>query len=291
VSQGLPPPWSPPPLSCDGFRARVHARADLPPLERRAFDRHATECRACGRVLLECERLDDLLLHWVAPEPSGAPAGDEAGDSFDERVLKALRGEGPTAGCAESTASLHHFVAGDLEPWLAARVERHLMRCASCRDHLDEVNHSRKVWLAWRAPEPAEGFADQIVRRLEPATRSARRRRQVAELLLGAIPVPRIAAGLVLTSLTLLAFGVVRARLEVTTPPQHDQQHDQQVVQSRRDGPPSDPPPVSRGVDYVPTPYVPQAGSSDPTDSFSPVFHAGERGTLRHALRGEPLDR
>lgn len=268
MSAGPPDSWSPPPVSCDGFLARVHGRADLPPLERRAFDRHADECRACGRVLLECERLDDLLLQWNAPDPDAAGAGDAADAAFDEKVLRALRGEGPTAGCAESTASLHHFVAGDLEPWLAARIERHLGQCAACRDHLDEVRHSRKVWLTWRAPEPAEGFADRIVRRLEPASRAARRRRRIADLLLGAIPVPRVAAALVLTSLTLLAIGVVRSRRDVGPGPSPD-------IKERP------------GPTNVPTSYAPQAGSSDPTDSFSPMLHAGEHGSLRRALHGD----
>jgi anti-sigma factor RsiW len=267
VSAGPPESWSPPPFTCDGFLARVHARADLPPIERRAFDRHADECRACGRVLLECERLDDLLLQWVAPDPDAA---DPADATFDEKVVRALRGEGPTAGCAESTASLHHFVAGDLEPWLAARVERHLMRCPACRDHLDEVRHSRKVWLTWRAPEPAEGFADRIVRRLEPASRAARRRRRIADLVLGAIPVPRVAAALVLTSLTLLAIGVVRSRREAAP------ERSPVIVDGKRSA-----------NTIVPTSYAPQAGSSDPTDSFSPVLHAGEHGSLKRALRGE----
>ena len=286
MSAGFPESWSSPPLSCDGFLARVHARAELLPLERREFDRHGAACRACARVLLECERLDDLLLQWRAPEPARAgaddPARGNAGDdsiaSFDERVLQALRGEGPTASCAEATASLHHFVAGDLEPWLAARVERHVARCAACRDHLDEVQHSRKVWLAWSAPEPAEGFADRIVRRLEPATRAARRRRQIADLFLGAIPVPRIAAGLVLASLTLLAVGVLRSRVDL--PVQRPT-----VFPGATDG--STETGFTRGNPntYLPTRYAP-AGSSDPTDSFSPELTPGSHGSLKRALRG-----
>jgi len=282
VSADPPDSWSPPPLSCDGFRARVHGRADLPPLERRAFDRHAGDCLPCGRVLLECERLDDLLLQWVAPDPDAADASDDGsvgGASFDERVLQALRGDGPTAGCAESTASLHHFIAGDLEPWLAARVERHLGRCAACRDHLDEVRHSRTVWLAWRAPEPAEGFADRIVRRLEPASRAALRRRRLADLLLGAIPVPRIAAALVLASLTLLAVGVVRSR--TATPP------DRTIIDKAGQTPISAQP-ADKPTFFQPTAF---AGGSDATDSFSPALQSGERGTLKRALRGEPSGR
>lgn len=280
MSAGSSASWSQPPLDCDGFRARVHARAELPPLERRAFDRHGADCRACARVLLECERLDDLLLQWRAPEPARGNAGDDFLPSFDERVLAALRGEGPTASCAEATGSLHHFVAGDLEPWLAARVERHLVKCPACRDHLDEVQHSRKVWLAWSAPDPAEGFADRIIRRLEPATRAARRRRQLADLLLGAVPVPRIAAALVLASLTLLAVGVLRSRLDVPGP-----QHAIHRTGGDENTATNDTPDGNANA-FFPTRYAPQPGSSDPTDSFSPELRPGPRGSLRSALRG-----
>jgi anti-sigma factor RsiW len=265
-------PLPPPGIGCDGFLARLHFRSELPPEERASFDRHAALCCACARVLLEAERVDDLLLEWRAPEPA---AKDGDSPEFADRVLRVVRGEGPLAGCAETTASLHHFVAGDLEPWLAARVERHLARCRECADHLDEARHSRTVWLAWRAPDPKSGFADDLVRRLEPETRAARRRRQVLELVFGAVHVPRWAAALVLVSVSLLALGVLEMRGQMT----------------RRDGRPRDfdlgasVGPSPRSVPVVPAQFVP-AGRSDPTGSFSPDFRGGRNG-LTSAMRGE----
>jgi anti-sigma factor RsiW len=272
MSADLPDPRPPAPLSCDAFRERVHQRNELPAAERRAFERHASGCRACTRLLLEVEQLDDLLLQWRAPEPASGP--------IDEKIVRALQGDGPTASCAEATASLHHFVGGDLEPWLAARVERHLVRCDSCRDHLDEVQHSRKVWLAWRAPDPPEALADRIVRRLEPATRAARRRRRLFELMFGAVAVPRVAAALVLASLTLLAVGVLRARIGGPTG------HPMTQV---------DPPPngmtdsghgPGSSSTFQTTRFETPAGRSDATDSFSPSLRPGEKDSLRRALRG-----
>lgn len=268
-----PPDFGSAPLTCEGFRTRVHVRDGLARGELRAFEQHAGACLSCGRLLLEVERLDDLLLHWHAPDP--APASGDG--NFVERVLRAVHGDGPTAGCAETTASLHHFVAGDLEPWLAARVERHLAKCAGCRDHLDEIRHSRKVWLTWLAPEPAEGFAERILERLEPETRAARRRKRVFELLFGAVPVPRIAAALVLASLTLLAVGVLHARLGSTRPAILSAPDDLEHAFTQN---------TLQGT-IVPARFEPQAGRSDPTDSFSPDLRAGRRGSLRRALRGE----
>jgi anti-sigma factor RsiW len=262
MSADLPDPRPVAPLSCDGFHERVHARDELPANERRAFERHADGCRPCARLLLEVERLDDLLLEWRAPVP--------AAGAIDDKIVAALRGEGPTASCAEANASLHHFVGGDLEPWLAARVERHLVRCDSCRDHLDEVQHSRKVWLAWRAPDPPEALADRIVRRLEPATRAARRRRRVFDLVFGAVAVPRVAAALVLASLTLLAIGVMRARGGSSSPRPG-------VV---------DPGP-SPSSTYKSTRYETPAGRSDATDSFSPALRPGRKDSLRRTLKGD----
>ena len=272
MSADFPDPRPVAPLSCDAFRERVHERDELPASERRAFERHADGCRPCARLLLEVERLDDLLLQWHAPAP--------AAGAIDDKIVAALRGEGPTASCAETNASLHHFVGGDLEPWLAARVERHLVRCDSCRDHLDEVQHSRKVWLAWRAPDPPEALAERIVRRLEPATRAARRHRRAFDLVFGAVAVPRVAAALVLTSLTLLAIGVMRARGGGTVGPA------QQRIEEN-----GDTPIFSYGQ---PTTIVPlhtprfeaPAGRSDATDSFSPALWPGEKGSLRRAMHG-----
>src|SRR5262249_57916428 len=77
--QGRGAAWTPraqlPPMGCDGFRARVHLRFDLGALERAAFDRHASICRACARLLIEVERLDDLLLAWQAPARPQSVAG------------------------------------------------------------------------------------------------------------------------------------------------------------------------------------------------------------------------
>jgi anti-sigma factor RsiW len=271
MSADHPDPRPPASLSCDAFRERVHQRNELPAAERRAFEHHASGCRACTRLLLEVEQLDDLLLQWRAPEPASGP--------IDEKIVAALRGDGPTASCAEATASLHHFVGGDLEPWLAARVERHLVRCDSCRDHLDEVQHSRKVWLAWRAPDPPEALADRIVRRLEPATRSARRRRQLLELMFGAVAVPRVAAALVLASLTLLAVGVLRARIGGPTG------HPTTPIDSPSGGGVTDLRNPNSSSAFQTTRFETPAGRSDATDSFSPSLRPGENSLIR-ALRG-----
>jgi|SRR6185369_8261926 len=271
MSADLPDPRPVAPISCDGFRERVHARDELPASERRAFERHANDCRPCARLLLEVERLDDLLLQWHAPAP--------AAGAIDDKVVAALRGEGPTAGCAETNASLHHFVGGDLEPWLAARVERHLVRCDSCRDHLDEVQHSRKVWLAWRAPDPPEALADRIVRRLEPATRAAQRRRRVFDLVFGAVAVPRVAAALVLASLTLLAIGVMRARGGGTGGPGSPRIEENGST-------PVTLVPSSTNVPLHTTRFEAPAGRSDATDSFSPSLRPGEKNSLKRAMHG-----
>lgn len=270
-----------PPTNCEAFRVRLHFRDELPADERRSFDRHASLCRDCAALLLETERLDDLLLAWKAPEPAGL--GDETAPdappspSFADRVARTLRGEGPTASCTEALASLHHFVAGDLEPWLAARVERHLVRCHDCADQLDEVRHSRKVWLSWKAPDPSASFADAIVARLEPLTRGARRRRQVVELLFGPMRVPRAIAALVLTTITLLSVGVLQMRGAFTKArPPVNSVDDSRVVATRFTLP------------VVPSPYP--AGRSDPTGSLSPDLLTGRNGSLRATLHGSRGD-
>jgi len=272
MSAEFPDPRPVAPLSCDAFRERVHERDELPASERRAFERHADGCRPCARLLLEVERLDDLLLQWHAPAP--------AAGAIDDKIVAALRGEGPTASCAETNASLHHFVGGDLEPWLAARVERHLVRCDSCRDHLDEVQHSRKVWLAWRAPDPPEALAERIVRRLEPATRAARRRRRVFDLVFGAVAVPRVAAALVLASLTLLAIGVMRARGGSPWSPNAGKIETKEIPSTLVRGLPTPTP-------FQSTRFEAPAGRSDVTDSFSPALRPGEKGSLRRAMHGD----
>jgi len=261
------------PLRCDGFRSRLNFREELDRDERAAFDRHAAVCRACAQLLLEAERLDDLLLQWKPPGPS---AGGEA--SFEERVMKSVRGEGPAASCAETVASLHHFVADDLEPWLGARVERHLSTCGECSDHLDEVRHSRRLWLGWRAPDPSAGFADALIRRLEPETRAARRRRRVIEFVFGPVRVPRLVAAFVLTSVTLLSLGVLQMERSRAARIARDvgvrpAAHPEGLVH-----------PVS--VPLVPVQFAP-AGRGDPTGSLSPDVPDLRRGSLRQALRGE----
>jgi anti-sigma factor RsiW len=262
---------------------RLHFRAELAADERRTFDRHASLCRECAALLLETERLDDLLLAWKAPDPREAPLAGAADDSFAERVARTLRGDGPTASCSETVASLHHFVAGDLEPWLAARVERHLGRCGECADHLDEVRHSRKVWLSWEAPDPSACFADGVVARLEPETRSARRRRQVVELLFGPMRVPRAIAALVLTTITLLSVGVLQ--MHGTFAPSHapaNVHRGDLAVQ-----------PVANDrfqLPVVTTSYATPVGRSDPTGSLSPELFGGRDGSLRATLRGERSD-
>jgi anti-sigma factor RsiW len=260
-------------MTCEGFRTRLHFRDELSTDERRGFDRHAAGCRPCAQILLEAERLDDLLLQWSAPESAAASSG---GLSFGERVMKSVRGEGPMASCAETTASLHHFVAGDLEPWLAARVERHLAKCRDCADHLDEVGHSRRVWLTWKAPDPRDGFADELIRRLEPETRAARRRRQFVDLLFGAVPVPRAVAALVLASVTLLSVGVLQMERPGAT-------HGSPSVIEH---PTTAEMPASMPVLPADYHYLP-AGRGDPTDSLSPDVRGGRADSLRYALRGE----
>ncbi len=261
----------PPAMNCDLFRQQIHFRHEIEPAMRAAFDLHATGCVRCHEWLLESERLDDLLLQWRAPAPSVRSGGE-----FADGVLRGVRGEGPIAGCAETTASLHHLLAGDLEPWLAARVERHLEQCRDCSEHRDEARQSRSLWLAWSAPDPSESFADRLIRRLEPETRAARRRRALVEWAFGPIHVPRAAAALVLTSITLLSLG---------------------LLQSRQGGANRTPPDIRAGTDtgtlpirhavvpIEPAQFAP-GGRGDPTGSLSRDVRRHRDGTLRSTLSG-----
>jgi anti-sigma factor RsiW len=263
------------PLDCHEFRQQTHLRRELPPLARARFDEHAAGCASCTELLLECERLDDLLLRW---QPSRLPQRD--GRDFDESVLDGLRGGGPTASCAETTASLHHFLGGDLEPWLAERVERHLDRCAECRDHRDEARHSRSVWLGWSAPDPSETFADLLIRRLEPETRFARRRRQLMDWAFGPVHVPRAAAALVLTSITLLSLSLLQG-------------NGRRGIGAGRDFPArpevADGPSVRPAIPWMTATFEP-GGGSDPTGSLSEALPAEEPGSFRAARRGRSTD-
>ncbi len=260
-------------MNCEAFSRKVHFRAELPASERLEIDRHVTGCRTCSTLLLESERLDDLLLGW---QPSDAA---RVGDlSFAERVLRGVHGEGPTAGCAETTSSLHHYVAGDLEPWLAARIERHVAKCHECADHLEDIHHSRRIWLSWIAPDPSPTFADALIRRLEPQTRGARRRRQVIDFVFGPMRVPRAAAALVLVSVTLLSLGVLQMHAAPTRGTIHE------VVGGAG---------AARPISAVALPVVPVAttafapgGRGDPTGSFSRDVRGGRNGSLRFVLRG-----
>lgn len=281
------PPSPRPDPGCSGFHSQLHFRHELQPADRLAFDRHAAACRACAEVLLETELLDDVLLQWQAPEAPGDPGGtagaEGAGGSFHDKVMRAVSGEGPTASCAESTASLHHLIAGDLEPWIAARVERHLARCSDCADHLDEVRHSRRVWMLWKAPDPGASFADDLIKRLEPETRLARRRRQLLELVTGPVRVPRWAAAFVLASVTILSVGVLKMR---DTPAGPDGST-ANVIEHRTSA-------ILPLTDRTRVPVTPAqysrtapAGRGDPTGSLSPDLRGGKNGSLRSTLRGE----
>lgn len=263
-------------MNCDAFRQQLHFRHELDRAARGAFDAHATRCAGCADLLLEGERLDDLLLQWHAPAPAARGGGE-----FADAVLRGVRGEGPVAGCAETTASLHHLLAGDLEPWLAARVERHLEGCRECADHRAEAGQSRSLWLAWRAPDPAESFADRLIRRLEPETRAARRRRRLLDWALGPIHVPRAAAALVLTSITLLSLGLLQSRSGGRPAP---------TVLSGLSGGNSGPVvPVSRQtvLPIEPAQFAP-GGRGDPTGSLSREIGRRRDGALRSTLRGVP---
>ena len=296
MSPGIPP--LPQDMRCEGFRTRLHFRAELEGHERFSFDRHAALCRPCAELLLEAERLDDLLLQWHAGQEDRRAEGVGPDDSgvehpFEEGVLKALRGEGPLASCAESMASLHHLIAGDLEPWLAARVERHLAKCRDCADHLDEVRHSRKLWLSWRAPDPRREFADELIQRLEPERRAARRRRQILEIVFGPVRVPRAVAALVLVSVTLLSLGVLEMRgmlrVPVGTPPNvFDHQASLESTSLQHNAPVA----LQRNanVPIVPAQFAP-GGRGDPTGSFSPELRSGRPKKLRSALRQPPPER
>jgi len=260
----------PSPLDCDSFRQRVHFRDELRPGERAGFDDHAATCEPCARLLVECQQLDDLLLQWSVP-----PLAARDGRGLSESIERGLDGDGPTASCAETTASLHHLESGDLEPWLAARVERHLARCHECADHHEEVRHSRSLWQTWRAPDPDESFADRLVRRLEPETRAARRRRQLVDWAFGPLHVPRAAAALVLASLTLLSLGLLQARLGGTRPAV-------QEVDSAGFNTASHRRPV---VPIAPATYAP-GGRGDPTGSLSrEVLPPRRDQSLRSTLR------
>lgn len=259
-----------PPLRCDAFRQQLHFRHELAPREVALFDDHAAGCAACARLLAQCERLDDLLLRWQ-PEP----AARRAQRPFEDEVLRGVRGEGPVAGCAETTASLHHLLSGDLEPWLAARVERHLEQCGDCADHREESRRARSIWQAWGAPDPSASFADALVRRLEPETRAARRRRVLLEWAFGPIRVPRAAAALVVASVTLLSLAVLRTPASPGVPPPTVLRSDVGAHAQRR-------PAV---VPIAPA-YFSPGGRSDPTGSLSRDLPVRRGGTLRSTMRG-----
>ncbi|MBM4013690.1 MAG: hypothetical protein FJ293_01840 [Planctomycetes bacterium] len=266
-------PGFPVPLDCHAFRQQAHFRHELAPRARATFDEHAAGCAACTELLLECERLEDLLLSW---QP--APLGDRDGREFSAGVLAGLHGDGPSASCAETTASLHHLQGGDLEPWLAARIERHFERCAECREHRDEVLHTRSVWLAWKAPDPSESFADRLIRRLEPETRHARRRRQLIDWAFGPVHVPRAAAALVLTSITLLSLSLLQGNGRHPAVAGLDLPAEAPLVGGTTERP---------AIPWSTATFTP-GGGSDPTGSLLEPLPAEEPGSFRAARRGRP---
>ncbi len=268
-----PDPDFPVPLDCHAFRQQAHFRHELAPRARATFDEHAAGCAACTELLLECERLDDLLLGW---QP--APFGARDGRGFAAGVLAGVHGDGPVASCAETTASLHHLQGGDLEPWLAARVERHLERGAECREPRDEALHTRSLWLAWKAPDPAETFADRLIRRLEPATRLARRRRQLLDWAFGPVHVPRAAAALVLTSITLLSLSLLQGNGRRPIGPGLDLPAEPPLVGGSG---------VRPAIPWSTATFEP-GGGSDPTGSLLETLPAEEPGSFRAARRGRP---
>lgn len=271
-----PMPDLPTPLDCAAFRQQLHFRHELRAGARAAFDEHAAACSICTELLLEVEQLDDLLLRW---QPDALPA--RGGREFVERVMAGVQGEGPIASCAETAASLHHWISGDLEPWLATRVERHFEQCAECRDLRDEAQHARSAWLNWRVPDPAENFADRLIERLEPETRAARRRRQLLDWALSPIHVPRAAAALVLTSITLLSLGLLESHRRTTA---------RAGVEADGDGAFA---PIShrRAVVPISTATFEPGDRSDPTGSLSAELPIGRAGTFRAAQRGQGDER
>jgi hypothetical protein len=94
----------------------------------------------------------------------------------------------------------------------------------------------------------------------------------------GAVAVPRVAAALVLASLTLLAVGVMRARIGGPTDRSHTvpiEGTDPTVVHW-----------TAPSSAFQTTRFETPAGRSDATDSFSPSLRPGEKDSLRRYLRG-----
>jgi anti-sigma factor RsiW len=189
--------------TCERISVLLHRRSELEGAQQLALQRHLEACGRCREVLIEIERVEDLLGSWEVPEPD---------DGFTASVLSVLAGEGPEASCEETAAEIHHLIAGDLEPWRVGPIEAHLGRCLGCADTHRSAADSRERWLEWSAPEPPRSFADRVLARLRAVGRDARSAvptrdpSRARPWLLGELRIPRLAAALVVVAAS-LALG------------------------------------------------------------------------------------
>ncbi len=250
--------------ACSVTREAMH----LGNWHREAVQVHLGECPACVAVASQIERLDDALLEWRAPEPA---------TDLADRVLANLSGQGEVGTCEDALEDLHHFISGDLEPWRASTVERHLEGCQSCLEAHRESIEARETWQQWKAPSPPEDLVERVSRDLSPPIRRLTRRREEASRpwFLADFRMPRLAAALLLMA-SLLSIGTLFVERQRSNSP---------VINSR---PPIAATPVttrhapSLGVVGF---YGDESGEFEVSNSFSSSFGPSRGRLLRTARR------
>lgn len=100
--------------------------------------------------------------------------------------------------------AVEQYFYGELDPAASARLEGHLQRCATCRQHLDDLRSIRTA-LASRVPVegPASGDWSAFTRRLDGAiatTASSQRRRSIVPWLAIAATLTIVTSAVLLTS-------------------------------------------------------------------------------------------